>query len=220
MTLPDEQALRRDVATVALSVADRHGFVLGGGVAWILAGLVSRPTQDVDLFSPTDRAPAAAADAVRAALQDAGFEVEDSDAGSELGDVIYGFDLDQKEFVVTREGHVVRLSLCRLDRHHNPIIMDVGPVMHLDDLVATKACALANRREPRDYIDIAAALDAGYTIDQVLKLAHEHDPALEPDDITDIGRYLDRLPDRRFLPYGLTDEQIGHLRAQFHNWPR
>jgi len=219
MTSPD-QALYRDVARVALSVAHQHGFVLGGGVAWVLNGLVQRPTQDVDLFSPTDRAPAAAAEAVRTALLSAGFSVDDSDAGSDLAGIFYGFDLDQKEFLVGRDGRAVRLSLCRLDHHHKPMITDVGPVMHVDDLVGSKAAALANRREARDYIDIAAALHTGYTIERVLHLAHEHDPAIEPDDIAAIGRYLDGLDDRRFQPYQMTSTQIYQLRDAFSGWPR
>ena len=52
-------AFYRDVARIALTVAGKHGFVLGGGVAWLVNGLVERPTEDVDLF--TDEADGAAA---------------------------------------------------------------------------------------------------------------------------------------------------------------
>jgi len=220
MTDVDERALFRDVARVALTVADRYGFVLGGGLAWILNGLVDRPTEDVDLFSPGEGAPADAADAVRAALSDAGFEVSDLDEGGDLSDVIYGIALDQKEFRVARDGVAVRLSLCCFDRHRRPVMMDVGPTLHLDDLVASKACALVNRREPRDYIDIAAALAAGYTVERILALANEHDPALDPDDVVEIGRYVDRMDDRRFRPYGLSDGQVRLVREIFARWPR
>jgi hypothetical protein len=44
----------REVARIALTVARQHGFVLGGGVAWLVNGLVERPTEDVDLFTDTD----------------------------------------------------------------------------------------------------------------------------------------------------------------------
>ena len=37
------------VARVALEVADQYGFVLGGGLALILHGAMSRPTEDIDL---------------------------------------------------------------------------------------------------------------------------------------------------------------------------
>ena len=53
-----------DVARIALAVADKHGFVLGGGVAWLVNGLVARPTEDVDLFTDTAGGVAAAADEV------------------------------------------------------------------------------------------------------------------------------------------------------------
>ncbi|HEX8628298.1 MAG TPA: nucleotidyl transferase AbiEii/AbiGii toxin family protein [Catenuloplanes sp.] len=207
----------RDIARVALGVARQHGFVLGGGVAWAVKGLVSRPTEDIDLFTDTDGAAASAAHLVRDALLAAGFEVDDE--ADDLGQLFPGFDADQREFTVARGEQAVRLSLCRLDRHRSPTVMDVGPVMHLDDLVATKVAALVNRREVRDYIDVAAALDR-YTVAQMLDLARRHDPALEPDDIADAGRYLDRLDDHRFAYYGLSSDRVRDLRRRLAGWPR
>lgn len=218
MTGEAVDAFYREVARVALAVADRHGFVLGGGVAWLINGLVRRPTEDVDLFTDTDGAAAAAADDVRGALRRAGFDVHDAD--SDLGEVFGGFDLDQREFTVVRDGRALRLSLCRLDRHHRPVIMDLGPVMHLDDLIATKVAALVNRREVRDYIDVAAAVERGHTLLGMLALAHRHDPALHPQDIADVGLYLDRLDDARFGFYHLGAEQVRQVRACFAGWPR
>ena len=75
----------RDVAKVALTVATKHGFVLGGGVAWLVNGLVDRPTEDVDLFTDTAGGVAAAAGEVTAALTAAGYRVvreEGLDGGS------------------------------------------------------------------------------------------------------------------------------------------
>src|SRR5205823_3450076 len=118
MTVAELDPFHRDVARVALTVAQRYGFVLGGGLAWVLRGLVQRPTEDVDLFSTTEGAAAAAADEVRAALLAAGYSVQDEDADNDLGDLFDGFELDQKEFLVSNGEHSVRLSLSRLDRHH------------------------------------------------------------------------------------------------------
>jgi hypothetical protein len=42
---------QRQVATLALSAAARHGFVLGGGNALILHGIVDRYTADVVMRS-------------------------------------------------------------------------------------------------------------------------------------------------------------------------
>jgi predicted nucleotidyltransferase component of viral defense system len=97
--------------------------------------------------------------------------------------------------------------------------MELGPVMHLDDLVATKVAALVNRREVRDYIDVAAALER-YPLAKVLQLAHAADPALDPGDIADAGRYLDRLDDARFALYGMKTDEIAALRDRLREWPR
>jgi hypothetical protein len=209
----------REVAHVALTVADKHRFALGGGLAWVAHGLVDRPTQDVDLFADVDGAAAAAVDEVRAALLAAGFEVREEAPGEDLSDVFYGFDLDMREFQVRRDGHSLALSLGRLDRLRSPVVLDIGPVLHVDDLAASKVAALISRREVRDYIDVAAALDR-YSLDELLDLAHRHDPGLEPDDIAEVGHHLDRLDDRLFARYGLDAGQVAALRVTLSVWPR
>lgn len=62
------------------------------------------------------------------------------------------------EFEVRRAHQVVRLSLARLDRGHQPVVMDIGPVLDIEDVLASKVAALASRAEPGDYVDVAAAL--------------------------------------------------------------
>ncbi|GAA1640985.1 nucleotidyl transferase AbiEii/AbiGii toxin family protein [Actinoplanes couchii] len=205
----------RDIARIALKVADKHGFVLGGGVAWLVNGLVARPTEDLDLFTDTAGAVAAAAGEVTSALTAAGYRV----VAEEADELFEGMNADIQEFLVAGEHRALRLTLCRLDRNRAPVVMDVGPVMHLDDLVATKVAALVNRREVRDYIDVAAAL-ARYPLSRVLELAHAADPALDPEDIADAGRYLDRLDDARFALYGLDRDAISALRSRLSDWPR
>jgi len=54
----------------------------------------------------------------------------------------------------------------------------------------------------------------------VPRLARQQDPALEPDDILAVGRYLDRLDDVRFTYYGLSRRQIDLLRRELAVWPR
>jgi hypothetical protein len=67
--------LHRQVAEVALAAAAGHGFALGGGNALLAHGIISRPTQDVDLFTDQEHGVEAAADVVEAALRGAGFVV-------------------------------------------------------------------------------------------------------------------------------------------------
>ncbi|MEU6020278.1 nucleotidyl transferase AbiEii/AbiGii toxin family protein [Micromonospora sp. NPDC047134] len=219
MTQPHPHDFYREVARVALTVAGPYRFVLGGGVAWAAHGLVTRPTEDVDLFADVEGAAAAAAAGVRDALQAAGFEVTDADQDSDLGDLFDGFHADMRDFVVARDGRQIRLSLARLDRHRSPVVMDLGPVMDVRDLIANKTAALVNRREVRDYIDVAAAL-ADRSVAELLELARQLDPALEDEDVRAAGRYLDRIPDGRFARYGLDPADITRVRRQLAAWPR
>lgn len=56
----------------------------------------------------------------------------------------------------------------------------IGPVLHADDAVANKVCALV-RAEVRDYVDVAAILASGrYSEEDLVRLAEEHDPGLRP----------------------------------------
>jgi hypothetical protein len=54
------RALHHRVAAIALQAAAGHGFALGGGNALIQHGVISRPTQDVDLFTRKTGVPVAA----------------------------------------------------------------------------------------------------------------------------------------------------------------
>jgi hypothetical protein len=62
------------------------------------------------------------------------------------------------EYEVRHGERTVRLQLVRFDRSRRPVAMAIGPVLHLDDVLGTKVAALATRAEPRDFIDVAAAL--------------------------------------------------------------
>ena len=44
---------------------------------------------------------------------------------------------------------------------HRPATLAIGPVLHPDDAVANKVCALYSRAQARDYIDIDAVLRSG-----------------------------------------------------------
>ena len=64
-------------------------------------------------------------------------------------------------------------------RAHQPVTLAIGPVLHPDDAVANKICALFARAQARDYIDVDAVLRSGrYTSGELLTLAESHDPGL------------------------------------------
>jgi len=207
------------VATVALRVATRYGFALGGGNALIAHGLISRPTQDVDLFTNEETGVLAAAGAVQAALREAGFAAErEDDTG--LSDMFEGAGEGLAEWTITApDGEQMMLQMAYFDRTAKPVPMEVGPVLSLEDVAGGKVCALASRAEPRDYIDTAAVLRL-YTVDNAIALARRLDPGLDDRDFADAGRRLDRWGDSVFAPFGLDAAGIAALRDAFRDWPR
>jgi hypothetical protein len=135
--------LHRRVATVALRVATRYGFALGGGNALIAHGLITRPTQDVDLFTNEEAGVEAAAGSVETALQAAGFAAEREDNTADLADIFEGMGDGLAEWTVTApDGQRMMLQLAYFDRTAQPVTMDVGPVLSLEDVVGGKVCAL------------------------------------------------------------------------------
>jgi hypothetical protein len=212
--------LQREVASIALRAAARHGFALAGGNALIAHGIIDRPTEDVDLFSDQESGVAAAAQAVEEALREAGFQAERRDVAGGLGDVFEGIGEGLAEWIITAPGgEQTMLQMAYFDRTRGPVTMDVGPVLDLEDLAGWKTVALVSRVEPRDFADTAAALQY-YTVDELISFARRLDPGLESRDFADAGRQLDWMPDRVFARYGLGPQEVTRMRERFTAWPR
>ncbi len=212
--------LQREIATIALRVAARYGFALAGGNALIAHGVIDRPTEDVDLFSDQEAGVMAAAKAVEAALRTAGFSAERLGGTDGLGDIFEGMGEGLTEWLITSpSGQQTMLQMAYFDRTRGPVTMDVGPVLDIEDLAGWKTVALVSRVEPRDYVDIAAALDR-YSVDELITLARRLDAALEDRDFTDAGQRLDQMPDQLFARYGRAPADAAELRQRFRTWPR
>jgi hypothetical protein len=212
--------LHGQVAAIALRAAARHGFALGGGNALMAHGVVDRFTADVDLFTDEEASVAAAAAAVESALRDAGFGTERRDQAGGLGDIFYGLGDALAEWIVTAPGgEQMMLQLAYFDRSRRPVVMEVGPVLDLEDVVGGKVCALASRVEPRDYVDTAAALER-YTREQIIGFARRLDPGLTDRDFAEAAGRLDQWGDRVFASFDLGPKEIAELRKRFADWPR
>jgi hypothetical protein len=200
------------VAQLALDAAAVHGFALAGGNALAAHGLLSRPTEDVDLFTPLPGGPGQVVVAVEAALTADGFDVQvvrsPADHGGEFA-----------QLQVSREGRKTQLDLGRDWRAHDAVTLEIGPVLHLDDAVGSKFTALLGRGLPRDYIDVAASLSR-FSRSRLLELAFERDPGLRVDDVALAMMRLDRLGNEPFQLYGLRPEDVNALRQRFEDWPR
>ena len=183
-------------------------------------GVISRPTQDVDLFTDNEHGVEAAAAAVEAALRSAGFQPERQDQVAGLADMFPGMGEGLAEWIVTSpDGAQMVLQLAYFDRGRDPVVMDIGPVLDLEDVVGGKVCALASRVEPRNCADVAAALDR-YTPAQLIWFARRLDPGLTGQDFADAGLRLDQMDDRVFAEIGLNRHDMTRLRERLAAWPR
>lgn len=214
------QALHRQVAVIALRAAAEHRFALGGGNALIQHGVISRPTQDVDLFTDEEAGVSAAAGAVEAALGAAGLVAERQDQTAGLDDIFPGMGDGLAEWIITAPGgEQMVLQMAYFDRSRDPVMTDVGPVLTLEDVVGGKVCALAGRAYERDYLDTAAALEL-YSPAELIGFARRLDPGLEGRDFAEAGQRLDQMPDSAFSVFGLSAADVARLRERFAAWPR
>jgi hypothetical protein len=122
---------------------------------------------------------------------------------------------------VTSEATAARVELGVDWRENEPVRLAVGPVLHADDAVANKVCALFGRAEVRDYVDVDAILASGrYTEDELVNLAMDHDPGFDLIWFAEALAAIDRLPDSLFQPYGLEAEDVAALRRRVTGWAK
>lgn len=204
--------VQTEVAAAILRVTAAHDFALAGAYGLNVRGVVDRPTEDLDLFTTRARGPADVLPAVTAALTDAGYTVQVTRPPTADGDFA--------RLTATRGQDAVTVDLARDWRAQPPTtVAEIGPVLTTEDLLASKAAALASRSATRDYLDIAAALTTR-TREHLMTAAFTHDPGLRVQDFTDAAARLDRLTDDQFTGYGLDAAAVTALRAAYATWPR
>lgn len=92
-----------------------------------------------------------------------------------------------------------RVELVANWRAQPPVQMDIGPVLHADDVMAGKMDALYNRAAARDFLDIDAAITGGrYTLDRLCQLAQQADAGFDRKLFAAMLGRIDRLDDEDF----------------------
>jgi hypothetical protein len=207
----DLRTLQRSITATVLRAVGGHGFVLAGSGAIREHGLVDRATRDVDLF--TDR------------YDQELFRTAVEDAVSVLTAVGYGVEVRRRaelfaQLLVTAvDGERVELDLGYDWRGSAPSQLAIGPVLAVDDAVASKLDALYGRLEVRDFIDVDAIRASGRWSDtELLRLVAERDDGY---DSAMFARQLDlvsRVADDRFAEYGIGSAAVDALRARMLAW--
>ena len=204
--------LHRRLARLALASTSHYGFCLAGGYAVQEHGFVDRPSEDVDLFTT-----AAAEDQFSEALAvviDA-YEGDGLDVSVALSNP--GFA--RLQVTDPNAGATAKVELGIDWRAHPPVMLAIGPVLHPDDAVANKVCALFSRAQARDFVDVDAVLRSGrYTSDELLALARSHDPGFDKTMFVIALRAVRRLPSAEFTPYGLTEADGLALIERITEW--
>jgi len=205
--------IHRRLAQIGLRVGGPYGFALAGGHAIAAHGILERPSEDVDLFADWQRRAdfPTAVDEVIAAYRADGLDVQ--------------VDLRLDTFArlhITDPGQPDRqhrVELVANWRAQPPVQMDVGPVLHPDDVMAGKMDALYNRAAARDFLDVDAAITSGrYTLDQLCDLAHDADAGFDRQLFAAMLGRIDRLDDEDFTEYGVGLEYVAVLRQRVKNW--
>ena len=202
------------IARIALAAGARYGLALAGGYAVAAHGMGNRPSGDVDLFTSWQRRgefPELKATVI-AALEAAGYKVS----------VIMSAETFTRLTLASPEGGTEEKVELAVDwRAHDPVQLAIGPVLHSDDAVANKVCALFGRALPRDFLDVDAAVMSGrYTRERLLELAADADHGFDRMLFADAPGALTQITDAAFAEYRADPVMIADMRHRFAQWRR
>lgn len=177
--------LQEQIARTALGLPEARTLALAGGGAMIAHGFVDRVTKDVDLFTEIDDQEAVRiVVALRSALEAQQLTTRDTERPP----------LDHRFVTVDPNTGAECIVEVFADggRLRGLVALDIGPVLHPDDLAADKVLALWDRARPRDYFDVDALLER-YGPDRLFELAAAKDSGFTPVAFVDSLRAITRL---------------------------
>lgn len=204
--------LHRRLARLALARTSNYGFCLAGGYAVQEHGFVNRPSEDVDLFT-TAAAEEQFPEALAAVID--AYEADGLDVSVTINNPSFA----RLQVTDQAAGTTAKVELGIDWREHPPVALAIGPVLHPDDAVANKICALYSRAQARDYIDVDAVLRSGrYDSEGLLALARSHDPGFEEPMFVIALRAIRRLPPAEFTAYDLTKADALTLIERITEW--
>jgi hypothetical protein len=204
-------AFHERLAQVALRAGSGLGFALAGGYAVQAHGFLTRPSEDIDLFTSAERTDFRdGVNTIKSAYERLGIAVR-VDVCSDHFARLWVTD--------THSGQSGKVELAADIRSEAPVTMSIGPVVHVDDVAGGKMEALFTRAEARDFIDIDAIVTSGrFTRTKLQELAASRDAGFDLGVLADMLAVIDIYPDAEFSAYGLQDQEIRQMRGRFANW--
>lgn len=202
--------LQERIARTALALPQSHTLALAGGGAMIVHGFVTRPTKDIDLFTEVDDHEARqVVAALRHALEEQHLVTHDTERPP--------FD---HRFIAIDPATGAECTVevfADGGRLHDRVTLDLGPVLHPDDLAADKTLALWGRARPRDFYDVAALIDR-YGHERLLELAEAKDSGFTHETFIDALRAIARLSSADWAEDGISSDDAQRLCTTFDAW--
>lgn len=198
-------SLQLDIARIFFSLDAARDFLVAGGAGLLASSLITRPTEDLDLFAatPTTSVTAAKGSFVHE-LQRRGFNV-----------VIVQDGPTFCRMVVTRasEETLVDLAIDAPPRR-GPTMTILGPTLAPLELAGRKLLALFGRAEARDFADVYVLAQRLGT-DALIEQAQALDPGFDLYVLAQMIETLRRF-DNQEIP--LSDEELPLMRQFFADW--
>lgn len=203
--LPDHH---RRLLSDALAAGRPYGLALMGGYAVQAHGIVHRPSQDLDFATEHPAAMAEIIDQIVQALSSRGWQITVID----VAPLKARFLATDPATEATCEVDLLKEVLWR-----PPLMLDIGPVLDLDDLIGTKVRALGDRGLARDAIDVHAARHL-YTIPELENLAARRPEEFDLHELHDRLESLEWVSDAEFEAYRMDTTSIAELRHWAQQW--
>lgn len=208
-----EQTAQRRLAEVILAASRGTGIALAGSGAIREHGLISRPTEDIDLFAPTEflNNPdkySEVISAIEESLEQEGYSVLSKRAMGPL-----------RHYEVS-DGSLVLKADISIDYRDEPATtLGIGEVLSLEDAVANKVCAAFSRSEPRDYLDLDSIRQNGpFSDDKLLELAASSDTGFSKALFADSISMAQKIDPRQIERYGVSAAELDAIKGRYRSW--
>lgn len=207
-----ELDVQRDITRIALGrTGGEDGFALAGSGAIREHGIIDRPTQDVDLFTTSAHLKRVdkSAERVQEDLRAAGYTVTVDRMSPEFA----------RLNVRSADGYSTEVDFGIDWRRNAPVVLDVGPVLGLEDAVGSKTIAVYSRGEARDFLDLDAIRVAGsFSDDDLLEAATQRDPGFAREIFVGQLELVRRITIEEVQDYGVGTDQLAAIKDRLTDW--
>ncbi len=190
---------------IGFNAGDELGLVLAGGYALTAHELLERPSRDVDFATATALPLPDVVDRLADAYRAEGFSVEVVEATQRMA-----------RMVVSAATVACEVDLLK-EAIGPPALLEIGPVLALDDAIGLKVRALHERAAHRDYIDIHAA-NALLSWAELETQGAKHTVGFSLAELADRLGAINERDERGFVSYGLDEADINRLRQWAAEW--